>query len=76
MCLRLYTNEKSYLAHYCDPGVNVDYGFERFTFLDYTADGTKLEDDSEVPYYVETPYYEGPPYYAEMPYYKRPGTKE
>ena len=76
MCLTLHTNEGNYLAHYCDPGVNVDYDFEKFTFLDYIADGTKLAYHSEMPYDTGMPYYTGLPYYAEMPYYERPGTKE
>ena len=48
----------------------VDYGFAKFTFLDYIADGANLAYHSEMPYDI------GLPYYAEMPYYERPGTKE
>ena len=39
----------------------VDYGFEKFIFLDYIADGTKFTDHSEMPYDT------GMPYDTEMP---------
>ena len=64
------------MEHYCDPGVNVDYGFEKFSFLDYIADGTELTDHSEMPYDAGMPYDTGSPYYVEMPYYARPGIEE
>ena len=76
MCLGIYANEGSYKAHYCDPGVNVDYDLEQFTFLDYITDWTKIADDSDVPYYVDIPYYDGPLYIDVKPYYTRPDTKK
>ena len=56
--------------------MNVDYGFEKFSFLDYIADGTELTYHSEMPYDAGMPYDTGSPYYVEMPYYARPGIEE
>ena len=58
------------VEHYSDPGVNANYGFERFSFLDYFAGGTGVTDYSGMSFDI------GPPYYAETPYYVRPRNKE
>ena len=46
-------------THYCDPGVDAYYGFEKFVFRDYIADDTKvtgyygITDDTKGWYYLK-----------------------